>query len=66
VPSKGKLIRNAIFNCISDGITDKKEIYDQVCENLGVARPTVRRACRDLIHELENILKILKLPGKKK
>ena len=66
VIKQGKLIKNEIFNCIYDGMRTKKEIYDRVCENLGVARPTVRRSAADLITELEHILKILKVPGKKK
>lgn len=47
-------------------MTDKKDIYDQVEQNVPATRPTIRRTSRDLIKELEHVLKILKKEGRKR
>lgn len=51
-PQSGK-VKAAILKCISEkGMTDKKKIYTQVVEDLGVPRPTVRRVAGMLRNEL--------------
>lgn len=53
------VIKEAINSCMDKGVTDKKDIYQKVVEELGVPRPTVRRVARDLRNELLEKIRIL-------
>lgn len=53
------VIKEAINSCMDRGVTDKKDIYQKVVEELGVPRPTVRRVARDLRNELLEKIRIL-------
>ncbi len=46
------MIKEAINSCLDSGVTDKKDIYTRVVDELGVPRPTVRRVAGDLRNEL--------------
>lgn len=46
-------VKEAILNCISEkGMTDKREIYTQVVEDMGIPRPTVRRVAKILRNDI--------------
>ena len=53
-------IRRKLILLINGGMRDKSEIYTKVTQMLKVPRPTVRRAARDLILDLEYKINILK------
>lgn len=53
------VIKDAINSCMDRGVTDKKDIYQKVVDELGVPRPTVRRVARDLRNELLEKIRIL-------
>lgn len=53
------VIKDAINSCMDKGVTDKKDIYQKVVDELGVPRPTVRRVARDLRNELLEKIRIL-------
>jgi len=53
-------IRRRIILLINSGEKDKSDIYTKVTQILKVPRPTVRRAARDLIKDMEYKIKILK------
>lgn len=53
------VIKEAINSCMDKGVTDKKDIYQKVVDELGVPRPTVRRVARDLRNELLEKIRIL-------
>lgn len=57
---QGWLIRRQILIAINNGITNKSEIYTNVCGILKVPRATVRRVTRDIIIDMEYKLKILR------
>ncbi|ABK78061.1 hypothetical protein CENSYa_1439 [Cenarchaeum symbiosum A] len=51
--NQGTVIKKAINSCLEKGLTDKKDIYTKVVDELGVPRPTVRRVARDLRNDLQ-------------
>ena len=53
------VIKDAINSCIDRGVTDKRDIYQKVVDELGVPRPSVRRVARDLRNELLEKVHIL-------
>lgn len=63
--SQTTVIKDAINSCMDKGVTDKKDIYQKVVEELGVPRPTVRRVARDLRSELLEKIRILQAAGGK-
>lgn len=52
-------IKQEILDLIDSGLKSKKQIYTRVVENLHIARPTVRRAARELKMDLQFAIKIL-------
>ena len=58
--SQNRQIQDEIIRLLDSGMTDKQEIYTKVVENLHLPRPTVRRACRDLVNEMKRRIEILK------
>jgi len=61
-------IKIAILYQLDKGERNKKIIWDNVEQDLGVPRPTVRRCSRELVKELTEKFKVLtaewKRPGK--
>lgn len=61
-------IKIAILSELDKGERNKKIIWDNVVQDLGVPRPTVRRCSRELVEELIQKFKVLtaewKRPGK--
>ena len=47
------------MSTIDGGETNLKIIYDKVVDDLGIPRPTVRRAKAELLVSLENYIKVL-------
>lgn len=58
------VIKDAINSCMDRGVTDKRDIYQKVVDELGVPRPTVRRVARDLRNELLEKIQILQAEDK--
>lgn len=55
-----KIIQNEITNLIvNKNMTDKQAIFTVIVEKLGVPRPTVRRAARQLKMDLHDIIHVL-------
>lgn len=52
-------IKEAINRYLSEGVTDKQEIYTAVVKDLGVPRPTVRRVAGDLRNDMGSKIKDL-------
>jgi len=58
--NQGENIKREIIFLINNGMKNKSEIYTNITQVLKVPRPTVRRAARDLILDLEFKIKVLK------
>lgn len=54
-----QIVKNKINELLDKGFTDKQKIYSAVSETLHVARPTVRRAARELRLEMGRKISIL-------
>ncbi len=57
--SQNDIIKEAIDQYLDKGLTDKQDIYTLVVQELGVPRPTVRRAARDLRNEMLDKIQVL-------
>ncbi len=53
------VIEIAIETKLDSGMRDKDQIFSQVVDELGIARPTVRRVARDLRNKYLHKVKIL-------
>ncbi len=52
-------VKELVCKYIQSGVTDKQELYTKVVEELGVARPTVRRIAAQLRKEMTAVVLIL-------
>ena len=52
-------VKELVCKYIQSGVTDKQELYTKVVEDLGVARPTVRRIAAQLRKEMTAVVLIL-------
>jgi hypothetical protein len=59
VITQGSVIREAMLRLMSNGMTDKDDIYDHCEKVMNFPRPTVRRVARDLRAELKKQYDIL-------
>jgi len=53
------IIEIAIETKLDSGMRDKDQIFSEVVDELGIARPTVRRVARDLRNKYLDKVKIL-------
>ena len=56
---QSEMIKIAMLRYLEQGVTNKREIFTKVVDELGVPRPTVRRCSRELIVELIEKAKVL-------
>lgn len=52
-------VKESICKYIQSGMTDKQELYTKVVDDLGIARPTVRRIAAQLRKEMTAVVLIL-------
>ena len=57
--NQSTIIRQCILSYLQKGLTDKHDIIQNVVDELGVPRPTIRRVSRDLRNELVEYVKVL-------